>query len=156
MICCWRLNCSIRGMIWFDNKDVSILKFPNPHSPKTPQNRTLTPLSSGTSCESCTEGYYRVESRGYPLGECVPCDCNGHSNTCDLETGVCSDCQDNTEGDHCESCQNGFYGDPTDGQSCQICPCPLPVAGNSFGTCDYDPLTGRLLFRLYLFYLLYW
>ena len=29
---------------------------------------------------------------------CVPCQCNGHSNSCNPETGVCMDCQHNTTG----------------------------------------------------------
>lgn len=43
---------------------------------------------TGTSCESCTKGFYRA--RHYPfLGVCVPCDCNGHTDTCDVNTGEC-------------------------------------------------------------------
>ena len=72
----------------------------------------------------------------------MPCECNGHSNNCNADTGVCTSCLDNTMGDDCELCVGGFYGNPTDGQACQICPCPLPVEGNVFGTCDYDPTLG--------------
>ena len=39
--------------------------------------------------QSCAPGFYRVQ-RGRYLGECIPCNCNGHSNDCDAETGVCS------------------------------------------------------------------
>jgi len=42
----------------------------------------------GTSCEDCMMGYYR--SHRYPyLGRCSPCQCYGHADECDLNTGVC-------------------------------------------------------------------
>lgn len=56
---------------------------------------------SGASCQACSAGYYRVKSDSL-LGSCVPCNCHGHSGTCDPATGICSECQHNTEGDHCE------------------------------------------------------
>lgn len=42
----------------------------------------------GTSCEHCAPGYKRSDS-GLYLGLCEPCDCNGHSDECDADTGVC-------------------------------------------------------------------
>lgn len=42
----------------------------------------------GTSCEDCAPGYKRGRD-GIYLGLCEPCDCNGHSDECDAETGVC-------------------------------------------------------------------
>lgn len=42
----------------------------------------------GTSCEDCSPGYRRTNSGTY-LGLCEPCECNGHSDECDSETGVC-------------------------------------------------------------------
>lgn len=42
----------------------------------------------GTSCEDCAPGYRRSDN-GIYLGLCEPCDCNGHSDECDAETGVC-------------------------------------------------------------------
>lgn len=42
----------------------------------------------GLSCEECAPGYYRIQS-GPHGGYCVPCQCNGHSNECDVNTGVC-------------------------------------------------------------------
>ncbi|XP_052778102.1 laminin subunit alpha-like [Mya arenaria] len=85
---------------------------------------------SGASCEDCADGYYRA--RNYPfLGTCVPCDCNGHADSCDLSTGVCIDCHDNTMGDHCEQCLPGYYDDPYR-SGCSICGCPLQVDSNNF------------------------
>lgn len=42
----------------------------------------------GLSCEECADGSYRAQTGPYG-GFCVPCQCNGHSNTCDKVTGKC-------------------------------------------------------------------
>ncbi|XP_025082607.1 basement membrane-specific heparan sulfate proteoglycan core protein-like isoform X8 [Pomacea canaliculata] len=94
---------------------------------------------SGLSCESCASGFYRIQ-RGRYLGECVACNCNGHSNDCDPETGVCLECRDNTAGLFCERCAEGFIGDARRGTpiDCEPCPCPLTVSTNQFSrTCVY-------------------
>lgn len=46
------------------------------------------PGYTGNSCEDCATGYYR-DSNGPHGGYCVPCQCNGHADTCDLNTGIC-------------------------------------------------------------------
>uniref|UniRef100_A0A3B5L4M9 Attractin n=1 Tax=Xiphophorus couchianus TaxID=32473 RepID=A0A3B5L4M9_9TELE len=48
---------------------------------------------------------------------CPACQCNGHSQC--VNESVCEKCEDLTTGRHCESCISGFYGDPTNGGSCQ-------------------------------------
>jgi hypothetical protein len=52
---------------------------------------------------------------------CQPCRCNGHENlsagVCDRDSGTCF-CLDHTEGDGCERCSDGFYGDPKNGGHC--------------------------------------
>ncbi|VDP08630.1 unnamed protein product, partial [Soboliphyme baturini] len=65
---------------------------------------------AGTSCEACAPGYTRIGG-GLYLGQCQPCSCHGHATDCDSSSGVCKDCQDNTEGDHCERCKPGYEGD---------------------------------------------
>ena len=45
------------------------------------------------------------------------CQCNGHSQC--VNESMCEKCEDLTTGRHCESCISGFYGDPTNGGSCQ-------------------------------------
>ncbi|XP_032407316.1 laminin subunit alpha-1 isoform X2 [Xiphophorus hellerii] len=88
---------------------------------------------SGTSCESCLPGFYRVGAVLFG-GNCMQCECGGRSAHCDI-TGVCQGCSHNTTGPHCELCLPGFYGDPTNGD-CRLCPCPLTEPSNSFSpTC---------------------
>ncbi|XP_071839760.1 basement membrane-specific heparan sulfate proteoglycan core protein-like isoform X3 [Apostichopus japonicus] len=99
----------------------------------------------GTSCEDCDRGFTR-SGGGLYLGLCIPCECNGHSNVCDPETGVCTNCQHNTEGDSCQDCSAGFYGDATSGTNsdCRRCACPLTISSNQFAqTCVLDRTNGR-------------
>ncbi|CAH1775237.1 unnamed protein product [Owenia fusiformis] len=87
----------------------------------------------GDSCESCAEGYRRIENRLFE-GICEPCMCNNHSRSCDAYSGECSDCADHTTGKHCDECALGFYGDPTRGgnDDCLPCACPLFEQSNNF------------------------
>ncbi|ESO94906.1 hypothetical protein LOTGIDRAFT_144813 [Lottia gigantea] len=93
------------------------------------------PNYQGTSCEDCAPGHYRSLNSPY-LGICVPCNCNGHAESCDQVTGECLNCQDNTYGTHCEFCLEGHYGNPATGR-CTICSCPLPIESNNFATSCY-------------------
>ncbi|XP_047244516.1 laminin subunit alpha-2 isoform X8 [Girardinichthys multiradiatus] len=109
---------------------------------------------SGFSCEECAAGFYRLRAGSLVsvpasrmptaagMGSCVQCQCSGHSSTCDPETSICQNCQDNTEGDHCERCAPGFYGvvrgSPDD---CKPCACPLSIPENNFSpTCIAEGL----------------
>ncbi|CAL7933589.1 unnamed protein product [Xylocopa violacea] len=100
----------------------------------------------GLSCEECAPGYYRVES-GPHGGYCVRCECNGHSDICDVETGICLDCKNGTTGDHCEFCEAGYYGNATGGTAidCHICACPLPIMSNNFATgCEVNEKGNKI------------
>ncbi|XP_033891470.3 attractin-like [Acipenser ruthenus] len=52
---------------------------------------------------------------------CPACQCNGHSKC--LNESACEKCEDLTTGKHCEACISGYYGDPTNGGTCQGCKC---------------------------------
>ncbi|KAL6097440.1 lama1 [Pungitius sinensis] len=94
---------------------------------------------SGTSCESCLPGFYRVGGVLFG-GNCMQCECNDHAYDCDND-GVCLGCTHNTTGPQCDRCLPGFYGDATEGApgDCRLCPCPLTEPSNSFSpTCTLD------------------
>ncbi|XP_058163283.1 laminin subunit alpha-4 isoform X2 [Dasypus novemcinctus] len=84
------------------------------------------------AAEKCGAGFFHSRS-----GECLPCDCNGHSNNCLDGSGFCVHCQRNTTGEHCEKCLDGYIGDSIRGapQFCQPCPCPLPHVANFADSC---------------------
>ncbi|XP_056260145.1 laminin subunit gamma-3 [Seriola aureovittata] len=108
------------------------------------------PRQTGMRCQMCEDGYY-----GDPLGQsgavrpCVRCDCNGNVDynalgICDHVTGRCLKCLGHTEGDHCQRCQPGFYGDAlnqTAGQKCKSCSCN--PAGTSGHVNECHPQTGN-------------
>ncbi|XP_077409138.1 laminin subunit alpha-2 isoform X2 [Vanacampus margaritifer] len=100
---------------------------------------------SGLSCEECAAGFYRLRAGSHTsapasrvpaavgMGSCVQCQCSGHSTTCDPDSSICQNCQDNTEGDHCERCAPGFYGAVRGFRDdCKPCACPLTNPENNF------------------------
>ncbi|XP_075954009.1 basement membrane-specific heparan sulfate proteoglycan core protein [Anarhichas minor] len=92
----------------------------------------------GLSCQDCAPGYARTGG-GLYLGHCELCECNGHSDSCHPETGICMSCLHNTQGELCEQCAPGFFGDPTVGtpEDCQPCACPHNDPDNQFSpTCE--------------------
>jgi len=42
----------------------------------------------GQFCESCAPGYRRDPPGTSPLSRCIPCNCNQHSDACDVTTGA--------------------------------------------------------------------
>ncbi|KAF7990369.1 hypothetical protein HCN44_000174 [Aphidius gifuensis] len=94
----------------------------------------------GIKCERCVSGFYGDPTRG-SSSDCKPCACpliessNQFSPSCQLDDSsndnyVCTQCLEGYTGDHCESCDIGYFGDPTKlGDKCKPCPC-------NGGTCD--------------------
>ncbi|XP_072758589.1 basement membrane-specific heparan sulfate proteoglycan core protein isoform X17 [Anoplolepis gracilipes] len=99
----------------------------------------------GLSCEDCDVGYTRA-IEGLYLGICEPCNCNGHSNQCEPETGTCENCAHHTTGDYCEICEPGYEGDATRGtpNDCTYrSPRPEPCRCNEAGSRSTSCVDGR-------------
>lgn len=95
----------------------------------------------GLSCEQCADGYTRSSN-----GSCVPCQCNGFSESCDPQTGACTDCSNYTTGRFCELCQPGTYGEPLQYIPCQLCPCPLTSEPGQFSAdCSFNVTLGQVV-----------
>lgn len=104
----------------------------------------------GLSCQNPGEGFFRWYKDNYIqstiiidlVGESRPCNCNGRSDECDQESGVCLNCRANTAGSNCELCASGYYGDPNRGP-CRACACPS-LTQNFAETCEADRVAGYI------------
>uniref|UniRef100_T1HX12 Laminin subunit alpha-2 n=1 Tax=Rhodnius prolixus TaxID=13249 RepID=T1HX12_RHOPR len=136
-------------------RDVALDTAVTPHSHNVPTAKgiELCECPSGynaTSCQNPTLGFFRHRSPTVSstiiiqlIGEAVPCECNDRSTICDIETGHCTDCIDNTGGPKCDLCAEGYYGNPMNSEECL--PCPCPTTGRNFATTcqvfpDRDPI----------------
>lgn len=57
---------------------------------------------TGLSCEECMFGHIKIfdnSTTHEKVTKCLACDCNGHSNSCDVESSECGECMHNTEGE---------------------------------------------------------
>jgi len=85
-------------------------------------NREIYFISSATdcpvgasvedSCNSCIDGYYGDPDNGRP---CQKCSCNDNidvsvTGNCHKVSGRCLKCVNNTAGNNCEKCADGYYG----------------------------------------------
>lgn len=121
-------NCPLRNVIALQVREII-----STYKQNFQRNSNLSSGYNGYSCEDCAPGYYRDPSGPYG-GYCVKCQCNGHADTCDCNTGKCNDCKHFTTGDHCDQCIVGYHGDATQGtpHDCMICACPMPTESNNF------------------------
>ncbi|CAJ0944053.1 unnamed protein product [Ranitomeya imitator] len=94
---------------------------------------------TGIRCDECASGYFgNPEEIG---GICQPCNCNNNIDmsdplACDKRTGVCLKCLHHTEGENCQQCLLGYYGNAFQ-QDCKKCVC------NYLGT-DQDYCQGDI------------
>ncbi|NWZ05449.1 LAMB4 protein, partial [Agelaius phoeniceus] len=122
--------------------------------------------TEGFSCERCKDFYNDAPWRpaeGTQDNACKRCNCNSHSSRCHFDMavyqasggvsgGVCEDCQDNTTGQHCDTCKPSFYQDPlkaiSDPQPCLPCNCD-PAGTLPEGVCESrtDPALGTVAGR---------
>lgn len=90
----------------------------------------------------CSEApdYVCICKLGWTGSDCsINCGCNNHSN-CTKGVALCDDCQDWTEGQFCERCRTGSFGNATTAIGCKKCNCNNH-ANASAGYCDRN--TGQ-------------
>ncbi|XP_049313887.1 multiple epidermal growth factor-like domains protein 8 [Bactrocera dorsalis] len=83
-----------------------------------------------TCYENCVHGYCSGSADyvckcelGWTGTDCsINCGCNNHS-TCVERVGKCDQCQAWTEGERCERCRQGSYGNATSADGCHPCEC---------------------------------
>ncbi|VEN49015.1 unnamed protein product [Callosobruchus maculatus] len=107
--------------------------------------------TAGEKCERCSSGYYGNPLRG-TVEDCKRCACpleneeNNFSPSCQLDffnkgdgsdwSYVCTQCPKGYTGDHCEICDDGYYGNPMElGNSCQLCDCNGGPCDRKTGQC---------------------
>uniref|UniRef100_A0AC34QSC3 Laminin subunit alpha-2 n=1 Tax=Panagrolaimus sp. JU765 TaxID=591449 RepID=A0AC34QSC3_9BILA len=115
--------------------------------------------TTGPRCEQCLPGHYGNPLLGDELGSCKPCACpnieNNHSPQCTLsqlvledaaranqDEYVCTACEQGYDGNKCEICADGYFGDPATG-TCQQCSCNGNIDLAAIGNCDR--VTGECL-----------
>lgn len=105
--------------------------------------------TEGPSCERCLPGFYGNPFAGR-ADDCQPCPCPGQSSCTTVPESrevVCTHCPPGQRGRRCETCDDGFFGDPLglsgDPQPCRRCQCSGNVDPNAVGNCD--PLSGHCL-----------
>ncbi|XP_048876861.1 laminin subunit gamma-3 isoform X1 [Brienomyrus brachyistius] len=106
----------------------------------------------GTRCEMCDDGFYGDPLGRYgPLRPCTSCECHGNADynavgVCDHLSGRCLKCLHHTEGDHCERCRRGYYGNAMAQSSADKCkPCLCNPEGTAGSPDDCHPSTGQCL-----------
>ncbi|XP_045702223.1 laminin subunit gamma-3 [Phyllostomus hastatus] len=105
--------------------------------------------TEGPSCERCLPGFYGNPFAGR-TDDCQPCPCPGQSSCATVPESrevVCTHCPLGQRGRRCETCDDGFFGDPLglsgDPEPCRRCQCSGNVDPNAVGNCD--PLSGHCL-----------
>eukprot|EP00118_Oscarella_pearsei_P025062 m.307415 g.307415 ORF g.307415 m.307415 type:complete len:2013 (+) comp42255_c0_seq1:49-6087(+) len=104
--------------------------------------------TAGDHCEVCAAGFYGNATQG-TANDCTACPCPGTSegemfgSTCALVNGdiICSNCSRGHEGNQCERCMDGFFGDPQGlrgggSTSCEDCRCNGNIDSMATGNCN--------------------
>ncbi|XP_063925380.1 laminin subunit gamma-1 isoform X2 [Zophobas morio] len=104
--------------------------------------------TAGDNCELCARGYYGNALGGTPT-DCQPCGCpnGGACIQVDEDIIMCTECPLGYTGHRCDSCSDGYFGDPTgrfgSPVPCTQCDCNLNIDTNAIGNCNTT--TGECL-----------
>ena len=113
-------------------------------------NCTCLEPFTGLDCSQCKSGYFiaihyknKLTKRFKKqfLLECKPCPCNGQ--VC-AANGDCL-CDHSTQGEHCEQCRSGYFGNPLIGVRCEKCDDDQPNSIQHCSPCK-DGFTSDLNF----------
>ncbi|XP_060520343.1 laminin subunit gamma-1-like isoform X2 [Cylas formicarius] len=97
--------------------------------------------TAGDNCELCARGYYGNALAG-TTNDCLACDCPNGGACIQIEEDLvmCTECPIGYTGHKCDSCSDGYFGDPTGrfGQpkSCEPCDCNANIDLNAIGNCN--------------------
>lgn len=103
--------------------------------------------TEGYNCDKCMKSF---NNKPWRFGKvCERCNCNNHASDCVYDSfkkyGVCKDCLHDTRGDHCESCNVGYFRNASVSiahpKSCTRCKCYEPGVLRGSNTCD--PNSGK-------------
>ena len=79
-----------RGTGYLDDariESAAVHQFNNGHRATWIESCTCPVGYIGSFCESCAPGYRHNPPGGGSFAECVPCNCNGHADLCDNDSG---------------------------------------------------------------------
>lgn len=98
--------------------------------------------TTGSQCQRCLPGFYGDATRGSSV-DCQPCICptieNNFSSTCEIRRGqlICTNCTEGYTGTRCESCADGYYGNPRQAGG-QCLPCDCNPEGSVSSSCNFQ------------------
>ncbi|KAJ8928497.1 hypothetical protein NQ314_018944, partial [Rhamnusium bicolor] len=104
--------------------------------------------TAGENCDLCARGYYGNALGGTP-NDCLPCGCpnGGACIQVDEDIIMCTECPVGYTGHRCDSCSDGYFGDPSGRfgsiTTCEICECNINIDPNAIGNCNTT--TGECL-----------
>lgn len=109
-----------------------------------PETGDCYPADETNNRLPCPSGFY--ENPQQP-DNCLKCPCPYDCFIAPRTTAVICNCPPGTTGSRCQSCEDGFYGDPQGEsgiqQPCRSCQCDGHLDPNAVGNCDR--LTGECL-----------
>lgn len=97
--------------------------------------------TAGDNCEVCARGFYG-NALGGTKDDCQACGCPGGGPCIQIDDEIilCTDCPEGYSGHRCDSCSDGYFGDPQGRfgpkKNCTLCDCNQNIDANAIGNCD--------------------